>query len=342
MTQFNVKTFGAKGNGTADDAPAIQKALTAAREAGGGTVFVPGGIYNVGNLLKIYDHTTLELDKNALIRRQSDASVMIINGTNGQGGYLGSQDIEIIGGTWDANMKLNTISCTVIAIGHATNVRVRDTKVLNVYNWHGVELNGVNRGEVSRCLFSGFTLTRKWSEAIQLDIMISTDAFPWFGPYDNTYCRNILIEGCAFTSDWYRGIGSHSKAEDVYHAHVRIINNHFEYLAGSAIEAYRYRHVSIQGNTFSKVETGIHLRDSAYFSIGGNSIRYPEKDGILLTGSFGNSIVGNVVRGAGGAGIYVDANSERNNLLGNAFTDCANGGIVDRGSKTTRSGNRNR
>ena len=43
---FNVKDFGAKGNGVADDAPAIQKAINAAAaKAGGGNVVFPKGTY---------------------------------------------------------------------------------------------------------------------------------------------------------------------------------------------------------------------------------------------------------------------------------------------------------
>src|SRR2546426_5017891 len=44
---FNVRVFGAMGNGTADDTAAIQKAIDAARDAGGGLVFIPAGTYRV-------------------------------------------------------------------------------------------------------------------------------------------------------------------------------------------------------------------------------------------------------------------------------------------------------
>lgn len=43
--QFNVKAFGAKGNGVADDTAAIQATINAAKAAGGGCVFLPDGIY---------------------------------------------------------------------------------------------------------------------------------------------------------------------------------------------------------------------------------------------------------------------------------------------------------
>jgi hypothetical protein len=42
---FNVKDFGAKGNGTIDDTAAIQAAINAAQAAGGGKVYLPKGTY---------------------------------------------------------------------------------------------------------------------------------------------------------------------------------------------------------------------------------------------------------------------------------------------------------
>ena len=42
---FNVKKYGARGNGKKMDSPAIQKAIDACHKAGGGTVLVPAGTY---------------------------------------------------------------------------------------------------------------------------------------------------------------------------------------------------------------------------------------------------------------------------------------------------------
>jgi hypothetical protein len=44
---FNVKDYGAVGNGSADDTAAIRSAVTAAEGAGGGTVFFPSGTYKL-------------------------------------------------------------------------------------------------------------------------------------------------------------------------------------------------------------------------------------------------------------------------------------------------------
>ena len=42
---FNVKNFGALGDGVNDDSPYIQAAVNAAVANGGGTIFFPDGIY---------------------------------------------------------------------------------------------------------------------------------------------------------------------------------------------------------------------------------------------------------------------------------------------------------
>jgi len=48
---INVKTYGATGNGVSDDTPAITKALAAAKQAPGSTVYFPAGTYAVSNTL---------------------------------------------------------------------------------------------------------------------------------------------------------------------------------------------------------------------------------------------------------------------------------------------------
>jgi polygalacturonase len=47
---YNVRAFGAKGDGTSLDSPAINQAITAAAAAGGGTVELPAGTYLSGSI----------------------------------------------------------------------------------------------------------------------------------------------------------------------------------------------------------------------------------------------------------------------------------------------------
>src|SRR5437763_13047820 len=59
---FNVKNIGAKGDGTTNDAAAIQKAVDAANTAGGGTVEFPGGTYKTGHTIHLHNNITIMLD----------------------------------------------------------------------------------------------------------------------------------------------------------------------------------------------------------------------------------------------------------------------------------------
>src|SRR4051812_16746059 len=49
-SNFNVRNYGATGDGKTLDSPAIDKAIQAAAEAGGGTVYLPPGHYLSGTI----------------------------------------------------------------------------------------------------------------------------------------------------------------------------------------------------------------------------------------------------------------------------------------------------
>ncbi len=63
---FNVKTFGAMGDGTNIDSPAINAAIAAAAAAGGGTVTFPAGTY-LSLSIHLTNNVTLYLSNNATI-----------------------------------------------------------------------------------------------------------------------------------------------------------------------------------------------------------------------------------------------------------------------------------
>jgi hypothetical protein len=57
--EFNVRDFGAKGDGSTDDTTSIQSALAAANTAGGGTVNLPAGTYVISSALTLFSHIRL-------------------------------------------------------------------------------------------------------------------------------------------------------------------------------------------------------------------------------------------------------------------------------------------
>jgi hypothetical protein len=70
---FNVRTFGARGDGGTLDTRAIQAAFDACGKAGGGTVFFPSGTY-VSGTLRMGGRTTLHLDAGAVLSASRDTS----------------------------------------------------------------------------------------------------------------------------------------------------------------------------------------------------------------------------------------------------------------------------
>ncbi len=65
-TVFNVKSYGAAGDGKQLDTAALNKAITACNAAGGGTVLVPAGTYLTGTI-QLKSHVTLSLDSGATL-----------------------------------------------------------------------------------------------------------------------------------------------------------------------------------------------------------------------------------------------------------------------------------
>lgn len=66
ISEFNVRDYGAKGDGVALDSPAINAAIEAATKAGGGTVRLPAGVY-LSFTIRLASNLTLHLDAGATL-----------------------------------------------------------------------------------------------------------------------------------------------------------------------------------------------------------------------------------------------------------------------------------
>ena len=68
---FNVKQYGAAGDGQTLDTQAIQSAIDACQAQGGGTVVVPAGAYVIG-ALALHSNVTLYVDAGATLLGSED------------------------------------------------------------------------------------------------------------------------------------------------------------------------------------------------------------------------------------------------------------------------------
>ena len=67
-TLFNILDFGARGDGTTNDAEAIQQAVNRCSEAGGGTVLVPAGKVFLTGSFELKSHVNLHIENGAVLR----------------------------------------------------------------------------------------------------------------------------------------------------------------------------------------------------------------------------------------------------------------------------------
>jgi polygalacturonase len=68
---FDIRGYGAKGDGESLDSPAIDKAITAAHAAGGGTVLIPAGTWLSGTI-HLQSNVTLDLSPGATLLATAD------------------------------------------------------------------------------------------------------------------------------------------------------------------------------------------------------------------------------------------------------------------------------
>ncbi|MGW6008684.1 right-handed parallel beta-helix repeat-containing protein [Streptomyces sp. NPDC055210] len=250
---------------------AIQAALIAAKLAGGGHVIVPDGVYTATTLpLRIYGNTRLTLAPGAIIRRGTTGT-MLLNGDASQtfGGYTGHSNIIIEGGTWDCRATVYPTSAMCMSIGHAQNITIRDTLIKDVCGYHGIEINAVKTARIINVRGLGYLDpgSRDFSEFIQPDLAKGSAYFGGFGPYDDTPCADVLIEGCTVgpsgtvgTTSWPRGVGSHSASPSKQHSGITIRDLYCEDLTQFAVGAYTWQDALITGLTLKNCGAGVRVR----------------------------------------------------------------------------------
>lgn len=270
MPYVNVKNYGAKGDGVADDTQAIQNAIDSIKDSGG-TIFVPSGTYllktmpwnsgnsNVSACLHLYNDQTLELENGAILKRGSNSVNHLIFTHNDDNAtvYDGARNIIIRGGTIDENNIFNT-NDTAVNITHAFNIIVENVTFKNSSGtWHYIEINSSRRVKIANCNF----LSGSNSEDIQLDAAIGGGNL---GQNDETVCKDIDISYCYFDSGAHPGIGNHS---DYAHTNIRIhdcvfYNNNSR---GAIAWTASTQNVDAYNNTFYQNNYGMNF-DAAQLS----------------------------------------------------------------------------
>lgn len=145
---FNVKDYGATGDGVTDDRAAFAAALTAAAAASG-VVVIPSGTYAIGDRLTIPSNVRIVgagIDKTVLLLTNNLSGGSWINGD-------GVSNVEIEGMTLNSDRATNTNTLTVLYINNTTSgsdVTIRSVRVLGSTSG-GIAVDNTTRARVIGC-----------------------------------------------------------------------------------------------------------------------------------------------------------------------------------------------
>lgn len=236
-------------------------------------IYLVSGEYTLDSIIYIPSNTKIIGLGNVTIKG-TGLNAYFINKTNGQAiEYNGTKNIRIENITFDG--LDNASGLTLIGIGHAENVTIENCRFKNLHKWHMIEFNAVKQGYIKNCSFENYgTSGNGATEAVQLDSMISSEQFPWFGNYDNTANKFIIIEGNHFTNIGARAIGNHSFKAGIVQTDIHILNNEFDAVK-TAIWLSDFYNLNVKGNSSVNCETFFRSDNmentSLYLNIIGNS-----------------------------------------------------------------------
>lgn len=281
---FDVRNYGATGDGATDDVTAINAALTAASDAGGGIVWFPPGNYIISTSIAPGSNTTLMGAGAAtkITQATTDNPVISVNTKS----KVVVRDMWIVGGNNAARTNNRGVHFNTVTDGLIENVRAQ-----NCYD--GISLFTSSAVTVRNCY-------------IQADVSAGTDA-----AIRVSDCDRLEIVGNFVDTPPAHGIGVGTTSTDVV-----IDGNHVWSAGNTAIVVSGHPTTgtgpgfTITNNVIRDSAWGIIIENgAAYVRCSNNFIYNSTNDGILVSDGTGDApvhilIASNVIRDAGRYGIF--------------------------------------
>lgn len=163
LASVNVKDFGAKGDGKADDTAAVQAAIDQVFNEGGGYVYLPAGTYRLAavNIKKdvcLYSDRTWNPDdpasKGETVLVPRDESVSCVVDMSGVDGNKNSVLMNVCIDGQNLGKTVAGVACPGLSGVSGNSMRVEDVRILNCT---GVGLDATNNAiaSVRGCMITG-------------------------------------------------------------------------------------------------------------------------------------------------------------------------------------------
>lgn len=250
---FNITAYGAKGDNAADNTASIQNAINAAKDAGGGKVIVPAGVFMCGPL-QFTSNLDLQLDAGAILKflpidkypGGTTTGTDFISGSKLHNvAITGKGTIDGQGSPWWPFAKDKTARRPrMIALKECDKILIENVTLINSPMFH-IAISGKS----SNVTVSGVIIRAPASDD-PLNPSHNTDACDVAG-------KDILIKDCDISTgddDFTCGGGT---------TNVHITNCKYGYGHGLSIGSYTRGGVSnflIENCTFTNTECGIRIK----------------------------------------------------------------------------------
>ena len=280
-------------------------------EAGGGTLVLQKGKYELTNTIFVPSNVTILLEDGVVLKKSMSTGTSKMNAVTsmfqlistenskkkGYGkGYNGSKNINIIG-LGSATIDLNYVKTSIaIIMGHNSNVTISGITFKNMNTGHFIEMDASQNVTVQYCSFSNVKKGSDYvKEAINIDTPDKeTEGFSsQWSSMDKTPNRNVTISDCTFEK-LGRAIGTHKysakKSKQMLHTNITITNNTITNMYNDApIRAMNWKNAVITNNTIDKVtcKTGGKVKK--------------DTRGILLSGTVNATVTLNKISNVGRA-----------------------------------------
>lgn len=259
--------YGIIGNGT-DETTTFNTALQTA-SLNGVTLKIPSNM-NIGITGKIILPSNTHIILEGMITLlAADTAYIASFDSNPHSLYSGNKNIIIEGnGKINGNsLNLTEPTQTPLRFYHNTNIMVRGITIELYGTYHAIELGGVDTGIIDNVKFLGCITPPSSTEpesAIQIEPTYGEHGQGGGIPYDNTPCKNIIIQNCYFGKSTLGGYNVNCGIESqwqgnenvAWHENIYIRNNHFDNLPAMAVAPHAWKNAIIENNIANNLSLG--------------------------------------------------------------------------------------